>query len=144
MWLVGPANSGKTMIFKSLAESLVRYATIKCSSANIFAFAGAEGVKCLFLDEFAYDEKNEGNLKELFAGQPFPAPKKHQDDRTIAPVPVLMCTNDLPFDMANNVWKARITQYTVKDCVELFREDTRILKLHPMAWPKVFKNNGDY
>lgn len=59
MWLVGPANSGKTMIFKSLAESLVRYATIKCSSSNIFAFAGAEGVKCLFLDEFAYDEKNE-------------------------------------------------------------------------------------
>ena len=78
IFIVGPANCGKTFILNSLKKV---FATSSNPSTTTFAWVGAEQAECIFLIDFRWsaEEIPLHDLLLMLKGQPvyLPAPKTH-------------------------------------------------------------------
>lgn len=116
LYFHGPASSGKTFIFFSLANLFILVGNIKnLKAGGQFPFQDVLGKRILFLDELDIPDSFVEDFKDIFAGQPMLANKKHVNaTHSHYPAVIVLSNKGNIIKMEDPVWSTRVYKFTTK------------------------------
>ncbi len=123
LWLVGPADTGKTRLTQALAR-LVPFYPMAFGSAFCDGFSGSDADFIVFEDFSPGDAKTIGFLKRFFEGVEMEIPVKGSSIRKVRNVPVIVTSNYTPAEIYNRTSATKLAPLL-----------TRLLVINIQDWP---------
>ena len=94
IFLLGPANSGKTLVANSIARSAIFYSdACNFNGKSSFEFAPLYNVRCALINEPMITDATVNTFKNILEGQSVTVDVKYREGRKLSKTPIVITSN---------------------------------------------------